>query len=62
MSRDVPLSDLCYLFIVFQLSVDDFTRYAGSSGNETPFRNVQASITISYGVSQQFSKAKQNDA
>ncbi|XP_033019409.1 V-type proton ATPase subunit S1-like [Lacerta agilis] len=29
------------LFLQDALSVDDFTRYAGSSGNETPFRNVQ---------------------
>lgn len=44
--------NLPHLF-VFQLSVDDFTRYAESSGNETPFLNVQASITISYGVQNQ---------
>ncbi|KAJ6654114.1 hypothetical protein lerEdw1_007478 [Lerista edwardsae] len=44
------------LFLQDTLSVDDFTRYADSSGNETPFRNVQASITVPDGVSQQFSK------
>ncbi|XP_053112202.1 V-type proton ATPase subunit S1-like, partial [Hemicordylus capensis] len=35
------------LFLQDTLSVDDFTRYANSSGNETPFRNVQELLKTS---------------
>ncbi|XP_044278866.1 V-type proton ATPase subunit S1-like [Varanus komodoensis] len=35
------------LFLQDMLSVDDFTRYTDSSGNEAPFRNVQALLRTS---------------
>ncbi|XP_061496156.1 V-type proton ATPase subunit S1-like [Rhineura floridana] len=35
------------LFLQDTLSVDDFTRYADPSGNETPFRNVQELLKTS---------------
>ncbi|XP_062991076.1 V-type proton ATPase subunit S1-like [Elgaria multicarinata webbii] len=35
------------LFLQDTLSVDDFTRYTDSSGNETPFRNVQELLKTS---------------
>ncbi|KAH0616561.1 hypothetical protein JD844_027757, partial [Phrynosoma platyrhinos] len=41
-----PDSRNLVLFLQDTLSVDDFTRYSDSSGSETPFCNVQASITI----------------
>uniref|UniRef100_A0ABM5GG65 V-type proton ATPase subunit S1-like n=1 Tax=Pogona vitticeps TaxID=103695 RepID=A0ABM5GG65_9SAUR len=42
-----PVSSNLVLFLQDSLSVDDFTRYANSSGNETPFHNVQEFLKIS---------------